>query len=254
MNIYDLVTAEELQSVPDDPSQAFGYLARLSQVRYRERLSKIDISDPFSSFATNDIRVGFAKTLIGIAQAYDLNPFANSYSKIDDNGSDSNTDLSDELIKFERDLPVFLAKLEIHNIKTRNQNHIPISIISREKIRSHIDSIKILLDKTDISRKRKEHLYSYLLKFESEITKPKLNIADAGILFIRVLEITASMTVIADSESIRKITNAIVMEVSKASIEDKEDRLLTIDQPKLLLPPPEQPEAYLISDDSEIPF
>lgn len=253
MNIYDLVTTEELLNIPDDPKQAFGYLARISQTRVREQLGKLDPSDSEDSDQYLEIRIGFAKTLVGFAQAYDLNPLATRYETLGLSDDGAPRKLYDELTNFERDLPAFLARLEIENVRNQSQNLISVSGNFKQKINSYLNNIKNLVEKTELPVRQKEILLSHLRKFELALEKKTLNIADAGLFFIRVLELTASFSVIADSDSIRNLTHNIAVEVSKAATENADNRVLALTQPQLFLPRPEDLEACPIPKDSELP-
>ena len=77
MNIFDLVSKEELESLPDDPRQAFSEFARHAYRRLNEHIAKLDLNESYGWAEANEARAGFMNVVLGAARNFSVDPFCN---------------------------------------------------------------------------------------------------------------------------------------------------------------------------------
>src|SRR6266436_511260 len=77
MNIFDFITQEEIDDLPDDdPQTAFVNFVRIAQHRLGEQAKKIDYTDQSGWEELSEARLGFMNVVIAAAKKYEIEPFA----------------------------------------------------------------------------------------------------------------------------------------------------------------------------------
>jgi hypothetical protein len=77
MNIFDFITQDEIEDLPDDdPQEAFVRFARTAQRRLGERSTQIDTNDEAGWEELREARLGFMNVVIAAAKKYEIDPFA----------------------------------------------------------------------------------------------------------------------------------------------------------------------------------
>jgi hypothetical protein len=75
MIIFDFITQDEIDDLPDDdPQAAFVSFVRIAQRRLGERTAKIDARDQWEEL--NEARHGFMNVVIAAGKKYEIEPFA----------------------------------------------------------------------------------------------------------------------------------------------------------------------------------
>jgi hypothetical protein len=77
MIIFDFITQEEIDDLPDDdPHVAFVTFVRTAQRRLGERTAQIDTTDQDRWVEIEEARHGFMNVVVAAAKKYEIEPFA----------------------------------------------------------------------------------------------------------------------------------------------------------------------------------
>lgn len=256
MNIFDFVTQEELDGLPDDPRSAFGEIVRIATARLAGEVSRHDTDDNNGWEAINEARHGYMNTLIGVAKSYDIEPFASlEIPDVKDHGTE-------DYRRFKARLDHFTAQLVIGNAIKVQRASVHIAPNVKDSIRGYIHGLKEAIDKSNLSEAKKASLRSKLAAFEAELDKRRMNLMALTYLIVDVLGLPGSVW--ASYELVQTLTNKTITAVhDQKSIED-EQRALAPPEPvkqitdaRIAPPPPPTPhrgpkESYDLNDD--IPF
>ncbi|MCK6449670.1 MAG: hypothetical protein L6R19_02235 [Alphaproteobacteria bacterium] len=74
MNVFDFVTQDELDELPEDPRLAFATFVRHAQRRLAERTGQLQSQEDWELL--EDARHGFMNVVIAAAKRYEIEPFA----------------------------------------------------------------------------------------------------------------------------------------------------------------------------------
>jgi len=77
MLIFDFITQEEIDDLPDDdPQAAFTTFVRIAQRRLGERTNQIDTDNSDGWAALSDARHGFMNVVVAAAKKYEIEPLS----------------------------------------------------------------------------------------------------------------------------------------------------------------------------------
>jgi hypothetical protein len=115
LNIFDFITQDEIDDLPDDdPQAAFVRFVRIAQRRLGERATKIDASNETGWEELSEARHGFMNVVIAAAKKYEIEPFATlSVPRLKNFNSDEHR-------QFKADLDHYLTQLLLDNTIDRN--------------------------------------------------------------------------------------------------------------------------------------
>lgn len=257
MNIFDFVTQEELDDLPDDARTAFGQIVRLCTHRLGLEIAKHDTDDNNGWEAIQEARHGYMNTLIGVAKSYDIEPFASL--EIPDISEFGQVDYR----RFKAKLDHYAAQLVVGNTLRGQRASVRIADPVKDDIRGYIHGLKGAIDTADLSEAKKAALRSKLAAFEAELDKRRVNLMALTYLIVDLLGQPGAIW--ASYELVQALSNKTITAVyEQKSIED-EERALALPQPIRQItdaritetpapsPCPTAPrESYDINDD--IPF
>lgn len=257
MNIFDFVTQEEIDALPEDARAAFGEIVRIASSRLTGEVSRHDVDDNNGWEAINEARHGFMNTLIGVAKSYDVEPFASlEIPDIKDFGPDDHR-------RFKARLDHYMAQLVIGNSLRGQRASVKIAENVKDDIRGYIHGLKGAIDASDLTEGKKASLRSKLAAFEAELDKRRVNLMALTYLIVDLLGQPGAVW--ASYELVQALTKKTITAVhEQKSIED-EERALAMPAPikqitdaRISAPPPPPPrptgprESYDLNDG--IPF
>src|SRR5688572_10030680 len=121
MNIFDFITEDEIEDLPDDdPQAAFTRFVRIAQRRLGERVAELDTQEE-GWRQINDARHGFMNVVIAAAKKYEIEPFVSlsvpRLEKFND----------EEHRQFGADLDHYLTQLVLDNASRAKRDSVLIS-------------------------------------------------------------------------------------------------------------------------------
>lgn len=250
MNIFDFITQEELDELPDnDPSEAFVRFVRIAQRRLGQRTAELgDELNQGGWEELNEARLGFMNVVVAAAKKYEIEPFAlMEIPRIKEFGVDEHR-------QFKADLDHYLTQLLLDNSSRSKRESIPITAELKTTIRTYVFHLRELIEKaTDIDEARRQVLLRRLSDFEAELEKKRLGLMTLAVLAITLAGAPGSLWSSADVAN--KLLTNILRVVGEAKMADDATRMLPPTTPPMSLTGPRKHEAPRHSEmDDDIPF
>lgn len=249
MNIFDFITQEELEDLPDDPHLAFTDFVGHAQRRLSERASQLDGgSDQESYYHLEEARHGFMNVVIAAAKRYKVEPFASmdvpTYKEFD----------YETHRQFKADLDHYMTQLLLDNVVRERSNSVPLTPKAKDRIRGHIHGLKTCLDNAELSDAKRAALIKKLSEFEAELDRTRLNLLAVTRITLEILALPGGVW--ATYEMVTKLTTNVLQEVAEAKVADDEARQLPPQRKPIQLSAPrrEVPTTNYDELDDDIPF
>ena len=254
MNIFDFVTQDEMDDLPEEPQMAFMEFVRHAQNRLNERTKELDTDDQAQWQLLEEARYGFMNVVIAAAKRYGIEPFVSmQVPRFDKFGFEVHR-------QFKADLDHYLTQLVLDNSIRKKRDSVLIPPETKDKIRKYLHALKSEIDKADLTDAKRSALLDKLATFEKELDKKRLSLLAVTTLAMSIL--AAPGGIWASYEIVAKLTQNVLQTVGEAKAADDEIRKLpSSEKPKQLLPPredlslPEPPPSFRRDEmDEEIPF
>jgi len=261
MNIYDFISQEELEALPEDNRLAFAEFARLGQVRLRERLEGLDGIDEVQWLQIQEAKLGYMNVVLAAGKRYKIEPFASqSLPKV----KGFNSDIYDQ---FKSDLDHYLAQIILDASARSRHESVELSGQSRDRIRAYIHGLRECIDKSSMDSSTKDRLYAKIAEFEAVLEKRRLSLLAATLLSVQILGVPGALWATGDVAT--KLISQIMQAVAEAKVAEDLTRLPFTEAPAMLEAPrppaiefegpsrrrPSQDApAFDSNDDSDIPF
>ncbi len=230
MNIFELITQDEIDEVPENPHLAFTQLVRHAQVRLNNYTKQLDENNEWHLIES--AQHGFMNVTIGIAKRYQIDPFAQlDVPRIDDRNSTSLT-----YRQYQADLDHYMAQLLVGNSISGKRDSVIIAPKVKDKIRSYIHGLKSAIDNANFNDSKRAILHEKLSEFESALEKRRLSMMAVTKLTIGILAIPGSLW--ASHEVVTKLTTNVLQVVGEAKATEDENRQLPSTEPIVALVPP----------------
>ncbi len=249
MHLFDFITQDEIEDLPEDPTSAFVAFVRHASARLGERLNHLSgIDEQLAYNEAEDARHGFMNVLIAAAKRYEISPFSAYELPLFDNFS-----LSDYR-SFRSDIDHYVSQMVLDNAIRERGNSVDLSSRAKDRIRSHIHGLKTCIDNADLPEAKKEALHKKLSLFEAELEKRRLGLLAVTVVALEIMALPGGVW--ATYEMVQKLTANILSEVGEAKVaEDEMRRLAPVEPPRKLLPPRRAADNIVPSDaDDDIPF
>jgi len=252
MNIFDFITPEEIDDLPDnDPRTAFVTFVRIAQKRLSARVKELDaVSEGWRDI--NEAQQGFMNVVVAAAKRFEIEPFSSmEVPRVKDFDHDDNR-------QFRADLDHYMTQLVLESSSRARRDSVFITTELKATIRAYVHHLRELIEKSDdLGSAKREILLRRLAEFEGELDKKRLNLITVTMLVIAFT--SAPGGVWSSVEIANKLVSNIVRAVGDAKEADDATRKLpTVDQP-MAITGPRKSESTAVrgrgSDmDDEIPF
>ena len=220
MNIFDFITQDEIDDLPDDdPQAAFVRFVRIAQRRLGERATNIDASNETGWEELSEARHGFMNVVIAAAKKYEIEPFATlSVPRLKNFNSDEHR-------QFKADLDHYLTQLLLDNSSRSKRDAVLVSPELKDTIRTYIFHLRDLIEKADdLDEPKRQVLLRRLSDFEAELDKKRLNLMAVTVMAITLAGAPGALWSSADVAN-RLLTN-ILRVVGEAKLADDAARQL----------------------------
>jgi hypothetical protein len=220
MNIFDFITQEEIDDLPDDdPQTAFVNFVRIAQHRLGEQAKKIDYADQSGWEELSEARLGFMNVVIAAAKKYEVEPFASlSVPRVSNFRPEDHT-------QFKADLDHYLTQLLLDNSSRTKRDSVLITPELKTSIRTYVFHLRELIEKSeDLDETKRQVLLRRLTEFEAELEKKRLNLMAVTVIAITLAG--APGAVWASADMAHKLLTSILRVVGEAKTADEASRRL----------------------------
>ena len=247
MNIFEFVTQDELDELPEDPNQAFTTFVRHAQRRLGAKTKELDNNDGWEEL--NEARHGFMNVVVAAAKRYQIEPFSSlEVPRLDDFGAKDHR-------QFKADLDHYMTQLLLDNSIRGKRDSVLIETKGRDRIRSHVHELRKCVDSSGLPEVKKTALLKRITEFEAELEKRRLNLLAVARVTFELMAVPGGVWSSADI-TYKLITNVLQTVGEAKAIEDEARRLPPTEAPVALSAPRREGlRAAPASDlDDEIPF
>jgi len=255
MIIFDFITQEEIEDLPDDdPHVAFTTFVRIAQRRLGERTAEIDTNREEGWVQLEEARHGFMNVIIAAAKKYEIEPFASlSVPRLEDFDTKVHR-------QFKADLDHYLTQLVLDNSSRAKRDSVLVSAELKTTIRTYLHHLRVAIDKAeDLSEARRNVLLGKLAEFEAELDKKRLSLLAVTVLTITLLSAPGGLGATADMAG--KLLTNILRVVGDAKLTEDEARRLPSSAAPMAITGPRKDDPQLDNKtvrrpdlDDEIPF
>lgn len=244
MNVFDFITPDEIEDLPEDPDAAFINFVRICQTRMSARIGNLSDETENGWNEIVDARIGFINVVVAAAKRYKISPF-----------SEQSVPTTKEFNY--SDYREFSTSLDHHIMQSLIGNSIrgkkeSVSLGDKEKgrIRGHLNALKTCLDNSHLSGAKKSALLRKLAEFEAELDKRRLSFLAVTKLAFEILALPGGVW--ATAELAPKLVTNVLQIVGEAKIVEDEARIVSAySQPPAIT----SSAGNVISEnDDEIPF
>lgn len=245
MMIFDFLTQQEMDDLPDDdPQSAFTMFVEIARRKLAERLDQLP-DDEASWHLRNEAQHGFMNVVVAAAKRFEIEPLATlsvpRATKFD----------SDVYREFRSDLDHYLTQLLLNNSARAKRDSVFISPELKTSIRKYVFNLRKLIEESeDIDQAKRAVLLKHLATFEAALERKRLNLMAVTIIAITLAGAPGALGASADIAN--KLLFNILRSVGEAKIQDDAIRSLPSAAAPLAISGPRPPVVSSMDDD--IPF
>ena len=232
MNIFDLLTEDEIADVADDNSVAFVQLVRAAQKRVKDRIRELSWEDEHDREEIQRAQYGFMTTMIGLGRSLEIAPFATmDVPRFDEFNYAVER-------QFSADLDHYMAQLVMGTALKGRSHAVGLSGGAKERIRTLIHHLKDAIDNAEMPEGKRELLHRKIAEFEAALGKPRLSLWAASRVMLEIMSISANVVGLADSTTFHKVIHNVMQVVAESKAAEDEQRQLPSPEaiPKAILP------------------
>ncbi|MBA1154936.1 hypothetical protein [Microvirga mediterraneensis] len=244
MNIFDFITQDEIDDLPDDdPQAAFIMFVRIAQRRLGDRTAQIDDESQGGWRLLEDARYGFVNVVVAAAKKYEIEPFISleipKLGRFDDQFHR----------QFRADLDHYITQLLLDNSSRAKRDSVSISSDLKAEIRSYLHHLREAVDRADLSEAKRSILLRKLAEFEAELEKKRLNMVALTTFAITILSAPGGIWATAELAP-RLVTNILRLVGEAKEADDASRRIQSAMPPKAITGPRrEDSDQYRTSAD-----
>lgn len=249
MNIFDFITQEEIEDLPDDNEAAFLSFVRIARARLSEATSKLDPRQEDEWEMVNEARHGFMNVVTAAARRYDISPFSKiDVPKIGQFANDTHR-------QFVADLDHYMTQLLLSDGLRTKRDSVLLSEQAKQRIKTHLHHLREQIEKEDMPDKTRQDLFAKLEVFEQELNKRRLSLLAIAKITVEIL--AAPGALVASYDIATKLLSNVMVTVAQEKAQEDPSKALS--SPSAILParPSEvapKTESFSVDDDSDIPF
>jgi hypothetical protein len=249
MNIFDFISQDEIEELPDDPQSAFTSFIRTAQDRLTEKTSKLDENEQSEWRQIEDARHGFMNVVIAAAKKYNIEPFSSlEVPRLDSFNINTHR-------QFKADLDHYMTQLLLDNSIRGRKSSVPVLEKDKDRIKTYLNALRDCVRTATLTDAKRETLLKKLNEFEKELDKTRLNLIAVSLFTFELLAIPGGVWASAEIAN-RLITNVLQVVGEAKAADDEARRLPPVTVPAKLSPPRREEPAHrqAAEMDDEIPF
>jgi hypothetical protein len=248
MMIFDFITQDEMDDLPDDdPQEAFTRFVGIARRKLADFTATLG-EEEADWHERSEAQHGFMNVVIAAAKRYEIQPLASLSLPRATKFS------SDVYREFRSDLDHYLTQLLLSNSARAKRDSVLLTPEFKSTIRSYVFNLRDLIEKNkEIDDAKRRQMLKHLTDFEAELEKKRLNLLAVTVLAITLLVAPGALGSSVDIAS--KLVTNILRTVGEAKVQDDATRRLPSAAPPLAItgPRPTNPVNNHELDD-DIPF
>lgn len=250
MNVYDFISQEEMDELPEDHRAAFATFVRIAQKNLTAHTKSFANSDEQSSWdEIQEARYSYTNVVLAAARRLGIEPFVSmDVPRIDKYGYD-------DYRQFTADLDHYLTQVALDNSLRSRATSTVLPLTSKDRIRAHLHHLREAVNAANLTDAKKAQLHKRIDEFEVALDKSRFNLLAATLLTVEILAIPGALW--GSSEVVSKLIGNINQVVAEAKAVDDEQRQLPATPAPYAIAPPRAPEPKKRDTrelDDEIPF
>jgi hypothetical protein len=244
MDIFDFITQDELDGLPEEPHQAFFMFVRHARRHLADWNRGLDQREESDWDSIQEARHGFTNVVLAAAKRFGIEPFSSMdvprVGRFD-------RDIYGQLVA---DLDHYMTQLVLDTNLRGRADSTCLSTNSKDRIRSHLHHLREAVLKAALTESKKDDLLAKIDEFEAAMERKRLGLLALTRLTIEILAIPG--TVWGSYEVVTKLLSNITQTVAESKAVDDDKRKLPAEPEPYVIAPPRRPEVE--SSDSELPF
>lgn len=250
MNVFDFVTQDEMDELPEDARLAFSTFVRIAQRRLSEFTRALNNSTEEADWREiEEARHSFTNIVLGAARRLKIEPFVSM------DVPQANKFGYDAYRQFSADLDHYLTQVALDNSLRSRADSTALPAVSKDRIRSHLHHLRDAIRTADLTDAKKAKLFSKVDEFEAALDKTRLNLLAVTLLTVEILGVPGALW--GSYEVVSKLIGNINQTVAEAkAVDDEQRRLPPTPEPYAISPPraPKPEPNFSRELDDEIPF
>lgn len=252
MQIFDFITPEELDDLPEDDSAAFLEFVRIARARLQNRFNQLNSNDENDYDRFQDARHGFINVVTATARRLKIEPFASMDVPKVNNLS------YEDYRQFTADIDHYMTQMLFDSRLSRRKESVELSDGAKSNIRTKLHHLRDALERSECDERTRARLRARLDEFEKDLDKSRLNILAVARVAIEILAVPGALMSTYDGAV--KLINGIMQTIGEEKInEDERRKLPPVEKPIALMPPRADEKKIsgrfgAAADDADIPF
>lgn len=214
MQIYDFITDEEIDDLPEDDVAAFLTFVRITRRRLSENTASFDDETEQGWRLLNEARHSFMNIVTAAARRYRIEPFASM--DVPRLGSFAN----DEHRQFSADLDHYMTQILLGDGSRSRRDSVALSETARTRIKTHLHHLREQIGKEGMPSDKRDHLLKKLAEFEEALDKRRLSLLALARVTIEILAVPGALTGSYDIAA--KLLSNVAQTVAQEKAAEKE--------------------------------
>jgi hypothetical protein len=230
MDIFDVFTEDELDDLTDDPQVAFAQIVRRATATLRKRTESLSGQDEIEWRLISEERYGFMNVVVASGKRLGIGPFVNYEMPKTDPFHES------DFNEFKAELDHYMTQMALDNSIRGKRDAVELPSSTKDKIRSYIHQLKLLVDKLNVPDRDKNRLRQSIEEFEKALDGRRLSLLKLTKIVLYVALLPGGL---GESYNLmREMVDKVVHVVAEAKqTEDDQRQLPATEEPALLMPP-----------------
>lgn len=230
MQIFDFITQDELDNLPEDDRFAFAAFAQHAYRKLSSRLEALNGPDENVYVLIQEAKRGYMNVVLAAARRYNISPLDKYQIPQVQNFSE------DDYNQFKSDLDFYMTQIMLDNSIRDRSNAISIDDILKDKIRTYVLELRNCIDSSNLSQSEKQSLHNKLSDFEDALNKRRVSILAASMMVLAILGVPGSVW--ASVDIVSKLSTNVLQAVAQAKVASDAARIAPPSEaPKSLAPP-----------------
>lgn len=247
MHLFDFISQEQIDSLPEDGAAAFLEFVKIARKSLDERTSGLDDDDERDWRRIQDARFGFMNVVVAAGRNYKIEPFASMDMPTLGGFSDTTHR------QFILDVDHYMTQLLLGDGLRVRRDSVILSEDAKAKIRTHLHHLRETVAKSGLESKKREKLLERLAEFEAELEKRRLSMLAVARVTIEVLAMPGALS--GSYEITQKLLGHVIQTVAQEKVAEDESRARGLSAPPVILPSrPSETSARAKTEDDDIPF
>ncbi len=242
MHIFNFVTKQEIDELPEDSEAAFMQFVNHASKRLDETYRNASFDNDEGQWQVyHEAKYRYKNIILAAARSYGIEPFASMEVPSLKEFSDA------DYRQFEFDLDHYLTQILLGS---SNKDSVALSDKDKDRIRQYTYNLRNAVEKAQMPQDKREALLKKLDIFETELEKKRISLLEISKISFAIF--AAPGAAWSSVDIIHKLTTNILQIVGEAKAEEDEAKRLKTSTQRILVAPRKATEAVLFED--EIPF